>query len=447
MFGKKWLVVLCVLLTVVFTLTACGSQPASQGTQAGTSAAAPAAPAADAPKADSAKAEAKPIKLTVATNAVGDWAKTLQDISTKFMTENPNITVDFQAPGKEYENIMKIKMSSNDMPDVFSTHGWAKIRYGNFLADLKGEEWTSRISPAIKDSVTDDKGKVYILPMDWEKTGFLYNADVLQKYGVQVPKTIDEFAAACETIKTKSNGAVVPFHIGASDNWMMGQVFDEWATSLLVSPSTNFTKDLEAHSFDWNNFQKLPDTLAGWVKKGYFNKDVLTAKFTDTEKAVAEGKAAFACHGTWMIADMVKINPNAKIGLMPIPSIVAGDTPTFAGGEKTTWGAWKDSKVSDAAKKFIAYYAKPDNAATVCKNTGLASGLIDVKADLGDLTQYYDQYKDIRVFTYFDRVYLPNGLWDPMCKNGQDLFGGVINSKQFDDNMAKEYKRLWAAAK
>lgn len=437
MLGKKWFAGLCVTVMLATVFTACGST--GSGTQTSDT---KAKTAQTTPQND-----AKPVKLTVATNAVGDWATVLQNISTQFTKENSTITVDFQAPGKEYENIMKIKMASNDMPDVFATHGWAKIRYGNFLADLKDQSWTSRISPAIKDSITDKTGKVYILPIDWEKTGFLYNVDVLQKYGVQVPKTIDEFAAACETIKTKSNGTVVPFHVGASDNWMMGQIFNVWATSLLVSPSTNFQKELDAHTFDWNNFEKLPTIMVDWVKKGYFNKDVLTAKFTDTEKAVAEGKAAFACHGTWMIPDMQKINPNVKIGLMPVPSIVSGDAPTFAGGEKTTWGAWKDSKALDAAKKFIAYYAKTENAAAVCKNTGLASGLTDVKADLGELSKYYDQYKDIRVFTYFDRVSLPNGMWDPMCKNGQDLFGGAITPKQFDESMQKEYNRLWSATK
>lgn len=441
MLRKSWLVVLCVIVMASMLLTACGSpKPAAQTTST------PAEPQQSTTQAPVPE-PAKPVKLTVATNAVGDWATVLQNISNQFTTDNPNITIDFQAPGKDYENIMKVKMSSNDMPDVFSTHGWAKIRYGNFLADLKDSDWASRISPAIKDSVTDSSGKVYILPLDWEKTGFLYNVDVLNTYGVQVPKTMDEFAAACATIKEKSNGTVAPFHIGSSDTWMMGQVFDVWATSLVVSPAANFQSDLDSHTFNFTNFEKLPATLQDWAKKGYFNKDVLTSKFTDTEKAVAEGKAAFACHGTWMIADILKINPAAKIGLMPVPSMVAGDDPTFAGGEKTTWGAWKDSTNLDASKQFISYYAKPENAAAVCKNTGLASGLTDVQADLGDLTQYYNQYKDIRVFTYFDRVNLPNGIWDPMCKYGQDLFAGAITPKQFDDSMQKDYDRLWAASK
>src|SRR5262249_30889896 len=59
------------------------------------------------------------ITLTVSTNQVGDQAKVLQDIATKFTQQNPNIKVDFSAPGAEYENIMKVKMASGKLPDVF----------------------------------------------------------------------------------------------------------------------------------------------------------------------------------------------------------------------------------------------------------------------------------------------------------------------------------------
>lgn len=440
---KKWSGVLCLLVAVSFLLMACGTgtvkEPAQSTAQNEKSTAVE--------PTKTAEPAAQPVKLVVATNAVGEWANVLQGIANKFTAENSNVTLDFQAPGKEYENIMKIKMSSNDMPDVFSTHGWAKVRYGNFLADLKGEEWVSRISPAINDSVTDSSGKVYILPMDWSKDGIVFNQELVDQFGITIPKTIDEWAAACETIKTKSGGKVVPIHCGASDNWMMGQIFDYFGTSMTVSPAQNYRQQLLDGSFDWNLFQPLPEKMLEFVKKGYFNKDVLTSKFTDSAKAMAEGKAVFVMHGSWMIDEAKKTNPNFKGGFMPVPSIVAGDEPTFSGGEKTTWGVWKDSTALDTAKKFVAFYAQPENAKAVCENTKLPSGLSDVTVDLGEFTPYYDKYKDVRVFDYWDRVYLPNGMWDPMCKAGQDLFGGVITPKQFDDNMKKEFDRLYKAAK
>jgi raffinose/stachyose/melibiose transport system substrate-binding protein len=65
--------------------------------------------------------------------------------------------------------------------------------------------------------------------------------------------------------------------------------------------------------------------------------------------------------------------------------------------------------------------------------------------DAGYLTQYYAKYADLRTFTYFDRIYLPNGMWDVLCKNGQDVLAGGITPEQATDNMAKEYVRLRAA--
>jgi raffinose/stachyose/melibiose transport system substrate-binding protein len=64
-----------------------------------------------------------------------------KDIVAAFEEENPDIEVDLQFPGSEHDNILKVKMSANEMPDIFDTHGWAQVRYGNYLADLRDEPW------------------------------------------------------------------------------------------------------------------------------------------------------------------------------------------------------------------------------------------------------------------------------------------------------------------
>ncbi|MFD0716038.1 ABC transporter substrate-binding protein [Paenibacillus sp. GCM10027626] len=387
------------------------------------------------------------VTLTVMTNVVGEPAKVLQDIANKFMDENPDIKVDFSAPGSEYENIMKMKMASNELPDVFATHGWAKVRYGQYLADLKDEEWAAKLDEAIKPAVTDEQGKVYVLPMDQDKSGPVYNAAVLEKFGIDVPMTWDDMLKAAEEIKTKSNGEVTPFHVGGADSWPIGQFFDFYATSLFVSPEKNDAEQLLDGSFDWNKFDVLPQMFLDLQQKGYLNKDVLTAKYSDSAKAFAEGKAAFGVYGPYLIEEAMKINPDLKAGLMPIQAVAAGDTPTLAGGEKTTWGVWKDTPNSEAARKFVAYFAKPENVSLVAASNALPPGLAGVDTDAGSLTADYEKYKDLRVFPYFDRVYLPNGMWDVMCKNGQDMLAGVITPREYSENMKQEYERLRAASK
>lgn len=387
------------------------------------------------------------VTLSVATNVVGEQVKVLQGISDNFTKENPGIKVDFLAPGKDYENIMKVKMASNELPDVFSTHGWGKIRYGQYLEDLKNEPWASTLTSSIKPTVTDENGKVYVLPMDEDKSGITYNPEILKKYGVEVPATFDEFLAACKVIKEKSGGKVTPIHIGGSDGWPEGQYYDYFATPALVSATPNYSAALLDGTFDWTKFDIVPAKFLELWENGYVNKDFLTSKYMDSVKAFAEGKAAFEFYGPYVIEEAQKINPEIKGAMMPIPSMIAGDTPTLVGGEKTTWGVWKDSKNKDAAKKFVAYFAKAENAKLVAESNKLPCGIAGVTVNAGDMTQYYELYKNIRVMPYFDRVYLPSGMWDVICKNAQDLVAGGITPAQFSDNMKKDYLRLRAQSK
>jgi len=382
------------------------------------------------------------VTLTVSTNMVGEPEGVLKAIADDYAKQNPNVKIDYSAPGKDYENIMKIKMASKQLPDVFSTHGWAIIRYGAFLADLRNEEWVSRIDSGIRNIITDKNGMVYVLPMDQDKAAIVYDVDVLKKYGVEPPLTIADFEKACETIKAKSKGTVAPIHVGGADSWPIGQLYDFLATSYFVSPPDNNASQLLDGSFDWNKWTPLSEKLLEWYNRGFFNKDALTAKFSDSAIALAQDKMAFAFYGGYLVEEAKKTNPKVNGGLIPVMAVVKGDTATFVGGEKATWGAWKDSKNLDAAKKLIAFYAKPENIKRVAESDRLMPGLSGVDVDIGFARQYYEKYKDNRTFPYFDRVYLPNGMFDTLCKNAQDLFAKAVTPAQVSQNFEKEYKRL-----
>jgi raffinose/stachyose/melibiose transport system substrate-binding protein len=331
------------------------------------------------------------------------------------------------------------------MPDVFATHGWAKIRYGEFLLDLRDQPWATQLDPAIKPAVTDDAGKVYVLPIDQEKTGPAFNADILEQYGVEVPLTWNDFMAACETIKTKSEGKVDCVHMGGADSWPVGQFYDFFSTSLAISPTPNDEQALLNGTYDWSKYTVLSQNLLDLKTNGYLNEDALTAKYTDSAAALAEGKAAFGFYGPFICDEALKTNPDFHCGIMPIPALVEGDKPTFAGGELTTWGVWKDSPHQEAAIKYVNFFARPENVKAVAESNKSPAGLTGVEVDAGYLTQYYNQYADLRTFTYFDRIYLPNGMWDVLCKNGQDVLAGGATPEQATDNIAKEYDRLRAS--
>lgn len=423
-------------LTLSVALTGCSQRPD------GAAKPADAAKPAETPKSTSAGSGGEKKRITVygSTNDK-PVQEVYKQIANDYMKENPSINVNVEFPGNEYENMMKVKMAANDLPDIFDTHGWAVIRYGKYLADLKDQPWASQMTDTIKDVVTDKAGKVHALVLSEAKDGLTYNVDLLQKYHIDPPKTFDELMAAADKLKKESNGEVTPFYFSGIDDWMIGQFFDYFATSLLISPKQNEAQSLLDNKMDWTKWTPLPEKFLDISKKGYMNKDVLTAKYSDLPKLFAQGKIAFTLLGPSFADEVHQVNPNLKIGFMPVPSMAAGDEPNFSGGERYTMGVFKESKNLDEAKKLVAYYAKPENMAKFANVTKLPPGLKGVTAK-HEFTEYYDKYASVRVFPYFDRVYLPNGMWDVLCKTGSALLAGQVTPQQYSDKMKQEVERL-----
>lgn len=416
----------CISMAVIITLAGCNINPISK---------------VPASKYTSDSELPKKITLTAVTNLVGEWALVLEDILLAYSSVNPAVDIEFSAPGKDYDNVMKIKMATNEMPDLFSTHGWAKIRYGSFVADLRDRTWASRIDPGFKPIISDESGKIYTFAFDQDKSGPIYNLDIFEKYGIEVPETFDEFIAACETIKNQSGGEVTPIACSA-EGWQEAQFFDFFASALFISPESNYSSQLLDGSFDWGKWDILAEKWLDMYHRGYLNKNMLNERYEDNIKALALGKAAIGFYGPYIIDEIKRVNPEVSVDMMPIPSMADGDIPTFAGGERSTLAVWKDSGNLEAALKVVDFCARPDNIVKMCSFTKLPPALTGINGNFGELTGTYEKYKDLRTLPYFDRVYLPNGMWDVMCRNSQQLIAGIINEKQFSKNMEQEYLSL-----
>ncbi|NRD76298.1 extracellular solute-binding protein [Bacillus sp. BRMEA1] len=368
--------------------------------------------------------------------------KTLTDVIQKFEKKYPNIVIKYNYPADKYEGMLRVKMAANDMPDLFDTHGWAKKRYGNYVEDLSKMDWVKNLDPALDPILKDDKGKVYAYPLNQAKDGITYNATLLKKYGIEPPTTFDEFMTALETIKKKSNAEVTPLWFNGSDKSSFGQYFDQFLTPLLVTdPNHNYEKQLLNGTFDWSNYTYLPEKLKEMKDKGLLNEDVLTAQIQQLPQLMAQNKIGFIIGGGMLGPSVKELNPNIQLGIIPMPVIQSGDKPVWIGGERHTLAVWKDSKYKKEAEQFIEFISQPEMVKEIAEGTSLPAGLTNT-----DATNYYSKdyetYKDARVEPYFDRLYLPSGMWDVLGETGQELVAGKMTPKQVSQKVGEEFKRL-----
>ncbi|MGR6126147.1 ABC transporter substrate-binding protein [Paenibacillus sp. SER-28] len=367
--------------------------------------------------------------------------KAFESVVAKFEEENPEIDIDVNSPS-DYEDMLRVKMAANDMPDLFDTHGWSQLRYGEYVADLKDMGWVQNLDPALNQIIKDEDGKVYAFPLNQAKDGLSYNVTVLQKYGIEPPSTLDEFIKALETVKEKSDGEVVPLWISGSDKSAIAQIFDEFATPLLITDEENSYGDqLLDGTFNWENYTLLAEKMKEMQDKGLVNEDLLTAQAHQATELIAQNKIAFTFIAGSLGPDATELNPDVKVGTMPVPAIHEGDKPSWIGGERHTLAVWKDTEYPEEARRFIEFLAQPENVKTIAVGTSAPDALTNVEAE-NFFSKYYKEYEEIKVQPYFDRVYLPSGMWDVMGTTGQELLSGNLTPEQLSKKMEEEYKRL-----
>ncbi|MCL1871059.1 MAG: extracellular solute-binding protein [Promicromonosporaceae bacterium] len=386
------------------------------------------------------------VTLSFTSNIVGAQADAL-GVAVKNFTAQTGIKVDYSAPGAPYEDLMKTKMASNDMPDLFTTHGWSVMRYSPFLASVNDQPFFAKVTSQIKPVITDESGKAYVLPVDEDVAGIVYNVDVLKKANID-PATLTTWAKFTDALGKIKAAGVTPLHVGGKDTWPIGQFGDWIAPSFFVTNDADNQRDaLKKGTFDKGAWEKVAGLMSSWVKAGYFNADAMTADYNADAASIAQGTSAFGFYGNSFVVDAHKTNPNANLGVMPIPAATDSDTPSMAAGEKLAIGVWKDSPHKDAAFKLLNYLAQDDNVKTLAEASGSQAGLDGVKPDLGSLQPFLDKNANVRTFPYFDRAYLPSGMWDVMCSTGADILSKKPNAvAQAGTTMEQSFKDKFQAS-
>jgi raffinose/stachyose/melibiose transport system substrate-binding protein len=391
--------------------------------------------------------KAESVKLTVGINfpPTDETYKVLESIAADYTAANPGITFEI-VNYPDYENTMKTKMAANDLPDLWSTHGWSVARYSEYLEPLNNQSWASKLNPAIKSVVTNSRGEFFVLPFDVDAAGVVFNHDVLNAAGVDPYsiKTWDDFKAACAKIKAIGK---IPVDIGGNtgDDWTVGNFFDWTAPSFFITDDKSNSRDaLKNGSFDWNNWSKVAGLLMDFRDLGYLNPDYTQGTWVNTGRRLGTGEIAFGFHTNVLITEAKKFGPDAHYGFMPVPSASADDAPTLISGERITLGAWKSGQHKAEALKFLDFCAAPANVSKMAKVAANQPGLVGdgYIAETGDLKEYFDHLTGVRGFPYFDREYLPSGMWDSMCKTGLGLLANTMTMDQAVAKLRDDYTTL-----
>lgn len=289
----------------------------------------------------------------------------LQAMIEKLKTEE-NITIDVQViPDTEFLNMLRMKLNAGEAPDLIDYNIpaiYEIVDPGRNFADLSQEEWTKRL--LFPENVTcRSDGKIYGFPFLGVPGihGFIYNREVFEKAGAEVPQTWDELLLVCEKLR---KAGVTPIYM-PRDSWAVQVLMsDNFAKVLGEDGAREYADLLKKGEAGWTDKPELAAVIDHYLelyKKGYVNQDFASASYDDAIKAVADGEAAMHFNGDFFAASVLEENPKADIGMFVLSMDGGADVAT-ENMSSPGFVVYRNTRNMELVRKVLDLWSAPEYA-------------------------------------------------------------------------------------
>ncbi|GGO03943.1 sugar ABC transporter substrate-binding protein [Microbispora rosea subsp. aerata] len=306
----------------------------------------------DEPSAQSASqsaAPAGPVKLTYWT-----WVPNMDKIVSVWNQAHPDIqvTVSKQAGGDDAAAKFLTAAKAGNPPDLVQAEYQMLPSFvaADAVADLKAEteQVKGEFGEGVWSLVTLGTDAVYAVPQDSGPMMLYYRRDLFEKYGIEVPKTWDEYAEAARTVRKKDPKVFLGTFSSKDPGWFAGlsqQAGAQWwsisGDAWKVAVNDEATKKVAAY---WG----------GLVKEGVI--DDMPYFTPEWNKALNDGTLLTWPSAVWGPGVLSSNAPKAKgkWAVAPLPQWNAGENYSgFWGGSSTAVAATSPNKA--AAAKFATW--------------------------------------------------------------------------------------------
>jgi raffinose/stachyose/melibiose transport system substrate-binding protein len=393
--------------------------------------------------------------ITFLTNNSPDNIKIAEALIAAFEEKSDvQVELDTYPTGGEGDNLIKTRLSTGDMAEVFQYNSgslFQGLSPVQNLVPLTDEEWVSTLDESFIPSVSADEN-VYGAPYGSSiGGGILYNIPVYEQLGLAVPKTWEEFEA--NNAKIKAAG-ITPVEATFADTWTSQiLVLGDYHNVETANPGW-----AEQYTAGEVKYSTTPEALAGFQhlqdlqERGDFNGDFASASYEDGLTALLNGEAAHYPMLTFALPAMDGIAPDKvnDIGFFALPGASAADNgmtlwlpggvyiPTTAEGEKLT-----------AAQEFVAFMASPEACAATAEVAPVGGPFLVEGCELGDdvatvvkdVTAYVDAGTVTPALEFLSPIKGP-ALEQITVEVGSGLRSAADGAALYDQDVEKQAKQL-----
>ncbi len=363
------------------------------------------------------------VSLTYLVDESQNSQDTAQALIDAFVAQNPNIsiTIESRPGGTEGDNIVKTRLATDDMTDIFFYNSGSLLQALNpaqTLVDLSDQPFIDNIVASFLPTVSQGDAIFGVPTGTGMGGGILYNKRVYEELGLSVPLTWEEFAA--------NNAALLEAGISP----VLATFGDTWTAQLFVLADYYNVEQAvpgfaDAYTANEAKYVTTPAALAGFqylqqgFEESWWQPDFATTRFEPGLELLANGEVAHYPMLTFALSTIAENFPDQvnDIGFFAQPGTSAeanGATIWMPAGTyipQTTTGARLD-----AALQFLGFIASVEgvdaiNAQVVPNGPYLIVGSIlpdDVLPAVSDLAAYIDSGMSYPALEFVSPIKGPN---------------------------------------
>ena len=245
--------------------------------------------------------------------------KAFEKIEARFNETHEDIHLTISSPN-EAMTILKTRFIREDYPDIIGIGG--DSNYSNFLdadlfLDISELEELEQVKKSYlqmdKELEFVPQEGAYALPYAANAAGVLYNKEMFQKYGWEIPETWEEFMTLCNEIQSCG---IQPLYFGFKDTWTCLAPWNALAVGLADSDICSQVNREET------TFKEAYRETAEKIKAllPYAEENPYAYSYNDACTAFARGESAMYPIGSYAIPQIKSVNPDMKIDSFVFPA-------------------------------------------------------------------------------------------------------------------------------
>ena len=324
-------------------------------------------------------------------------------VEEQFNASHDDIHLTISSPN-DASTIMRTRFIREDYPDIIGIGGDINYSYyvdADILADVSDYPGLADVKQSYLDILENleitPKDGTYGVPYVANAAGILYNKDMFEEHGWEIPESWGELIDLCEEIKAEG---ILPFYFGFRDTWTCLAPWNSLAVDL--APADTCQRVNAGETTFSEEYAEVAEKCLELVSYG--PEDPFAYGYNDACTAFANGESAMYPIGSYAVPQILSVNPEMNIDSFVTPGNDDASKNTLNSGVDLMFAVTAECENKEAAYEVLDFLMEDaniqayidDQNAVPCKDGDfdLAPMLDGMTSfiESGNMTDYQDHY-------------------------------------------------------